>query len=151
MPIGSGRPWCMQRMHGRGSFGVNCTMSRQEPAVLIVDDDETVRRTLGELLTSRGYVVVEASDGDQAWAQLLSEPLDVVVSDLQMPHCDGRELCRRIRQEPSLRDVRIVILSGCADPPDAGELQCDRVLRKPISMRMLLREIEVAPTSAAPR
>jgi CheY-like chemotaxis protein len=128
-------------------------MERHEPAVLIVDDDDAVRRTLVEILASRGYAVVEASDGDQAWAQLQneSEPPDVVVSDLQMPHCDGRELCRRIREDPSLRDIRVVIISGCADPPDARELQCDCVLRKPISVRTLLREIELAPTSAAPR
>lgn len=124
-------------------------MLQIEPAVLIVDDDEAVRRILVELVASRGYAVTEASDGDQAWAQLLTEPHDVVVSDLQMPHCDGRELCRRIREEPSLRDIRVVIVSGCTDLPDPRELECDSVLRKPISLPMLIREIEQAPTSAA--
>jgi CheY-like chemotaxis protein len=124
-------------------------MERFEPAVLIVDDDDAVRRTLVELVASRGYQVVEAADGDQAWARLLNEPADVVVSDLQMPHCDGRELCRRIRGEPSLRDIRVVIVSGGLDLPDAQELRCDSVLRKPISVPTLLREIERAPMSAA--
>jgi len=121
------------------------------PAVLIVDDDETVRRILVELVTSCGYPVTEASDGDQAWAQLLNEPADVVVSDLQMPHCDGRELCERIRREPSLRDIRVIIISGGMDLPDAWELQCDRVLAKPVSVPALLREIDLAPTSVTPR
>ncbi len=124
-------------------------MERFEPAVLIVDDDDSVRRTLVELVASRGYQVVEASDGDQAWAQLLNEPTDVVVSDLQMPHCDGRELCRRIRGEPSLRDIRVVIVTGGLELPDAQELHCDSVLTKPVSVPTLLREIERASTSAA--
>jgi len=121
------------------------------PAVLIVDDDEAVRRILVELVTNRGYPVTEASDGDQAWAQLLNEPSDVVVSDLQMPHCDGHELCQRIRREPSLRDIRVIIISGDMDLPDARELQCDRVLTKPVSVPALLREIELAPMSVASR
>jgi CheY-like chemotaxis protein len=119
-------------------------MQRDEPVVLIVDDDEAVRRTLVELVASRGYAVSEAADGDEAWARLLSGPHDIVVSDLQMPHCDGRELCRRIRREPSLRAIRIVIISGRADLPDARDLECNSVLRKPVSVPMLFHEIEQA-------
>ncbi len=132
-------------MPRRGRVVRDWMMDRFEPAVLIVDDDPAVRRTLAALVASRGYQVVEASDGDQAWSQLLSEPLDVVVSDLQMPHCDGRELCRRIRAEPSLRDIRVVIVSGSLDRLDARDLNCDSVLTKPISVSTLLREIERAP------
>jgi len=117
-------------------------MPREELAVLVVDDDDAVRRIIAEFVTSRGYQVVEASNGDEAWDQLLSEPIDVVVSDLQMPQCDGHELCRRIRHEPSLQGVRVVIITGCLDVPDPHELDCDSVLTKPVSVPMLLREIE---------
>lgn len=110
---------------------------------MVVDDDDAVRSLLVQLVASRGYPVTEAADGDQAWAQLQSGPFDVVVSDLNMPHCDGRELCRRIRREPSLRDIRIVIISGCLDLPGADELDCDSVLTKPVSVPSLLREIEL--------
>jgi CheY-like chemotaxis protein len=126
-------------------------MQEFEPTVLIVDDDEAVRRILVQLLTSRGYPVTEAADGNEAWAQLLDEPHDVVVSDLQMPQCDGRELCERIRGEPTLRDIRIVIISGGSDIPDARELKCDSVLRKPVSLQMLLHEVALARAPAAPR
>jgi CheY-like chemotaxis protein len=127
----------------------DAAMQRGERAVLIVDDDDAVRRILVELVASRGYQVVEACDGDEAWEQLLNEPLDVVVSDLQMPHCDGRELCRRIRAKPALRDIRVVIITGCLDVPDPQQLQCDSVLTKPVSVPMLLREIERAPVARA--
>jgi CheY-like chemotaxis protein len=118
-------------------------MERPAPGVLIVDDNDAVRRVLVELVASRGYPVTEARDGNDAWHQLCQERLDVVVTDLQMPHCDGRELCRRIRGEPAFRDIRIVVISGRADLLDRRELNCDSVLSKPISVPMLLREIEL--------
>jgi CheY-like chemotaxis protein len=120
------------------------SMQRPGPVVLIVDDDAAVRHVLVELVASRGYSVTGACDGDDAWRQLRKARLDVVVSDLQMPRCDGRELCRRIRSEPALRDVRIVVTSGRPDLLDTRELNCDSVLVKPISVPMLLREIELA-------
>jgi CheY-like chemotaxis protein len=119
-------------------------MQRSAPVVLIVDDDEAVRHVLVEFVASRGYSVTEACDGDDAWRQLRNARLDVVVSDLQMPRCDGRELCRRIRGEPAFRDIRIVVISGRSDLLDKRELNCDSVLAKPISVSMLLREIELA-------
>jgi CheY-like chemotaxis protein len=61
-----------------------------------------------------------------------------------MPLCDGRELCRRIRREPSFRNIRVVIISGCIDVLDDEHLECDSVLTKPVSVPMLLREIELA-------
>ena len=111
---------------------------------MVVDDEDEVRRVLVELVRSRGYEVVEASNGDDAWSQLLNRPVDVVVSDLQMPQCDGRELCRRIRAKPSLRDIRVVIISGCDILPHEQELRCDRVLSKPIAGKALFRELELA-------
>jgi CheY-like chemotaxis protein len=125
-------------------------MERSTPSVLIVDDDDTVRRIMVQLVKSCGYRVKEATDGEDAWRQLQRERLDLVVSDLQMPHCDGRELCRRIRREPSFRDVRIVIISGCIDVLDGEHLECDSVLRKPVSIPMLLREIELVRRQPAP-
>jgi two-component system, cell cycle response regulator DivK len=109
--------------------------------VLVVDDDAVVRRILAELVASRGYEVVEATDGDDAWMQLKHTRIAVVISDLQMPRCDGYELCRRIRAEPALRHVRVVIVTGCHEPPDRQHLNCDALLHKPIAVEALLNEI----------
>jgi CheY-like chemotaxis protein len=122
----------------------SAALERLPPVVLIVDDDEAVRRVLVEFVASRGYSVAEACDGDDAWRQLGNSRLHVVVSDLQMPRCDGRELCRRIRSEPAFRDIRIVVISGRSDLLDKREFDCDSVLAKPISISTLLREIELA-------
>jgi CheY-like chemotaxis protein len=116
--------------------------------VLVVDDDEAVRRVLADLVASQGYIVFEASDGHDAWQMLLSCPADVVVSDLQMPHCDGRELCRRIRNHPSMCHVRVLIVTGCAESADTFQIHCDCVLLKPISVPALLHELERMSTQS---
>jgi CheY-like chemotaxis protein len=126
-------------------------MSQLAPAVLIVDDDEAVRRTLVQLVSSRGYKVLEASDGDEAWSVLQTEPLDVVISDLQMPNCDGRELCQRIRDDAAFCDMRVIIISGSPNIPDRETLRCDNVLTKPIALTALIDEIERARTCMAGR
>jgi CheY-like chemotaxis protein len=112
-------------------------MSRAEAkAVLVVDDDRSVRRVLAQLVSSLGYSVFEAEDGQEAWHELLRTRPDIVVSDLQMPNCDGRELCRRIRADPSMRHVRIVIVTGCGEMLECRELHCDVVLAKPIPLEI---------------
>jgi CheY-like chemotaxis protein len=110
--------------------------------VLVVDDDDEVRRVMADLVASRGYTVSEASDGHEAWQKLLRSPADLVVTDLQMPHCDGTELCRRIRSHPAMRHVRILIVTGCEKIPDSHRVHCDRLLSKPVSMSALLEELD---------
>jgi CheY-like chemotaxis protein len=110
------------------------------PAVLVVDDDEIVRRVLVQLVASQGYEVFEASDGQEAWQKLLQRSADVVVSDLQMPECDGRELCRLIRSHPSMRHIRVLIVTG--NPRDAFGVRCDAILSKPVSVPRFFEELE---------
>jgi CheY-like chemotaxis protein len=110
--------------------------------VLVVDDDEPVRQVLAELVESRGYTVCQAADGQEAWQQLLRGGASVVVSDLQMPRCDGQELCRRIRSDPSMSHVVVLIVTGCAEPQEQWQLSCDGILSKPIVVHTFLREID---------
>jgi CheY-like chemotaxis protein len=116
--------------------------SAEAKAVLVVDDDESVRGVLAQMVASLGHNVSEAEDGQDAWDELLRTRPDIVVSDLQMPRCDGRELCERIRSEPSMRHVRIIIITGCEAMVDCRELQCDLVLPKPIPVRTFLAALE---------
>jgi CheY-like chemotaxis protein len=110
-------------------------------AVLIVDDDSSVRRVLAQLLSSCGYAVMEAEDGLDAWDKIRRSHTDIVISDLQMPQCDGSELCRRIRAEPELRHVRVVIITG-GELPERRQLNCDAVFPKPVLVPALLGELE---------
>jgi CheY-like chemotaxis protein len=110
-------------------------------AVLIVDDDSSVRRVLAHVLSSCGYAVMEAEDGLDAWDKIRRSHTDIVISDLQMPQCDGSELCRRIRAEPELQHVRVVIITG-GELPERRQLNCDAVFPKPVLVPALLGELE---------
>jgi CheY-like chemotaxis protein len=99
------------------------------------------------MMSSRGYIVAEAEDGLQAWEKLIRSHMDIVVSDLQMPECDGRELCRRIRAEPTMRHVRVVIVTG-GELAECRQLDCDAVLPKPVLVHALLQELERVSSAA---
>jgi CheY-like chemotaxis protein len=117
---------------------------------LVVDDDDAVRRVLVALLASRGYTVVEATDGQDAWRQLQCRRVDIVVTDLQMPVCDGRELCRRIRGNPATSHLGLLVITGCTDHAERQSLDCDGLFSKPLSLPDFLDEVDRCCQRLAP-
>lgn len=79
--------------------------------VLVVDDSFTVRELERKLLDHHGYEVEVAVDGMDGWNALRNGRFDLVVSDIDMPRMDGIELVRRIRQDPGLKSMPVMILS----------------------------------------
>lgn len=120
----------------------------RQKTVLIVDDDCSVRRVLAQVLSSCGYAVTEAEDGLDAWEKMRGRHTDIVISDLQMPQCDGRELCHRIRAESDMRHVRVLIITG-GEMPDRRQLDCDVILPKPVLVPALLEELERVSSETA--
>ncbi len=82
------------------------------PVVLVVDDSITTRTMEKNLLESAGYTVKTAVDGLEAWALLQSEACDLVVSDVDMPRMDGFELTTRIRDDATLRDLPVILVTA---------------------------------------
>jgi len=82
----------------------------ERPEVLIVDDEEDVRRYLAEVLTPR-YAVRPAANGKAALDRMREQTPDLVISDVVMPHVDGFELCRAIRTDDALRTIPIILLT----------------------------------------
>jgi two-component system response regulator AtoC len=107
----------------------NCT-------VLVVDDDDAVRSSLSEFLTSCGYRVRAAAGGTEALEMLQSEPpVDGVLLDLVMPKVDGFEVLRRMRERPG--HVPVVVLSALSDAEDvvkAMKLGASDYLPKPFEI-----------------
>ena len=85
---------------------------RGQPRVLVVDDSRLSRETAARMLAAAGYHPVTAEDGWEAWEMLGERRFDAVVTDLEMPRVDGFELITRIRREPTLRGLPIVVLSS---------------------------------------
>jgi two-component system, chemotaxis family, sensor kinase CheA len=80
--------------------------------LLVADDSITARTLLQNLLESAGYEVTTAPDGAAAFNVLHSEPFDLVVSDVEMPRMDGFELTKRIRGEPQLAALPVVLVTA---------------------------------------
>ncbi len=84
--------------------------------VLVVDDQFTVRELQRSILEAAGYRVATAVDGRDALQQLGgSLAVDIIVTDLEMPEVDGFELLRRVRQEPALASLPVVVLTSMMD------------------------------------
>jgi len=86
--------------------------------VLIVDDSLTVRELERKLLTSRGYDVTTAVDGEDGWNTLREGRFDMVITDVDMPRLDGIGLVERIRSNSRLRDLPVMIVSYKDRPED---------------------------------
>lgn len=120
-----------------------------ETRVLVVDDESPLRDFVRRNLEVRGYRVNTASNGLEALAAFQTHPFDLVILDLMMPHLDGLETTRRIR-EKSL--VPIVILTALGEEQDkvkAFELGADDYLTKPFGVEELLARIKAVLRRAA--
>ncbi len=112
--------------------------------ILIVDDDEIDRSLLQVVLAQEGHDIYLATDGDEALALCSGTPMDIVITDLQMPKMHGLELISVIR-DLSPRPG-IVVISGTGEPQldMATAMGADRVLSKPISHSELLDTVRSA-------
>jgi two-component system chemotaxis sensor kinase CheA len=86
----------------------------EEKTILVVDDSVTSRLLNQELLAASGFRVLTANDGQQALKVLATSRCDLVLADVQMPKLDGYELTRRIKQDPQLAHIPVVLLTTLA-------------------------------------
>ena len=111
-------------------------------AVLLADDNADLRDYISRLLADHGYEVETVADGEAALAALRARRPDILVTDVMMPRLDGFGLLLAVRQDASLRDLPIVVLSARAGDDakveglDAG---ADDYLTKPFSARRIAR------------
>jgi chemotaxis protein histidine kinase CheA/CheY-like chemotaxis protein len=101
----------------RDSRGRRDTLQRR-PTILVVDDSISIRTLHKSILSGAGYDVILASDGDEAWDVLAQKSVDLVVADILMPGLDGFELTRRIRAEPRLRQLPVILVTTMGEPDD---------------------------------
>ena len=83
--------------------------------VLVADDEPSTRALVAQHLRTRGYMVVEASDGDEALERAYEHLPHVMVLDVMMPGMSGWEVCRRIRETVSLAHTGVVMLTGIGE------------------------------------
>jgi DNA-binding response OmpR family regulator len=128
-------------------------------AALLIDDDARLGALLTEYLGRHEIDVTVAGDGERGLAALRAGRFDVLLLDLMLPGVDGLEICRRLRADPGLAGVPVVMLTARGDEVDrivGLELGADDYLPKPFNPRELLARIRavlrrVASPAAPPR
>ena len=113
----------------------------QEANILVVDDDVRISRIIARDLTSAGYRVKTAANGEEMRRCIKVQQPDIVILDLQMPGEHGLELARKLRQDS---DVGIIIVTGTGDKVDeivGLEGGADDYLTKPVEERALLARV----------
>ncbi|HEY6001596.1 MAG TPA: response regulator, partial [Anaeromyxobacter sp.] len=114
------------------------------PRILVADDSPTTRAAMKTILEIAGYTVAAAADGEEALERLAEAPCQLVVTDVQMPRLDGLALTRRIRTDPRLRSLPVVLVTSLHSPEDraAGlEAGADAYLVKSEVERGMLLEM----------
>src|SRR6476469_10657353 len=85
------------------------------PVVLVADDEPSMLALVGQHIKTMGYEVLEASDGEQAWALAQEHLPDLVILDVMMPGMSGWEVCRKIREDIALAHTAIIMLTGIGE------------------------------------
>jgi len=119
--------------------------------ILVVEDQADNLQILRDLLTSEGYQIVEAQDGEQGVRAAAAERPDLILMDIQLPLLDGYEATRRIKADPALRAIPIIVVTSYSlsgDEAKARAAGCDDFVPKPYSRRQLMAKIrEYLPNS----
>jgi CheY-like chemotaxis protein len=120
----------------------NSTLN-DEKLVLLVDDDSFVRQSMSELLEARGCSVLQAENGQEALDVLKKAPRFpcLVVLDLAMPVMDGRRFLKLRAQDPILRDIPVLVVSGNMQSGEPLE-GIDAYLCKPVNVECLIDIID---------
>ncbi len=107
-------------------------------SVLVVDDEVHIVELLTELLTDESYRVVTARDGREALERLAAERLDLVLSDIMMPHLDGVGLCRQMQADPAYQTIPFIFMSAVSRALLADGCRYAAFVAKPFDLEQML-------------
>lgn len=111
-------------------------------SILVVEDDDSVRKSLLRTLSARGLTTVGARNGMEALQLAAADPPDVIIMDLQLPVMSGSEVAHELRKHAALASIPIIALSATVE--DAATDLFVRMLPKPCSTETLLAAIAEA-------
>ena len=112
--------------------------------ILVVEDQDDNRRILRDVLTSVGFELIEAVTGTEGVRLAQAHRPDLILMDIQLPEIDGHEATRRIKSDPSLHAIPIIVVTSYAlsgDEEEALAAGADAYVTKPFSPRQLLAKV----------
>jgi CheY-like chemotaxis protein len=116
--------------------------------ILLIDDEDLVRKSLGNFLSKQGYEVVACGDGEEALSRVRSEAVDLIVCDVRMPRLDGVETLKALRffyKTHNHKPKPEILITGYADESserEAYEMKVAEYLHKPLDMQDFLGRIQ---------
>ena len=120
-------------------------LTRKGAMVLLVDDEDQLRRVMKDLLERQGYTVVEARDGAQALDEVDRHAPDIVILDLNLPGVDGYSVLSQLRSRPATRQLPVIVLTAKGDEDNEVrvlQLGADDFLTKPFRAKALAARLE---------
>ena len=123
---------------------MSSTSSDAPARILVVEDEPDLGNLLDRTLEDAGYRVLLAEDGIEALERAATEPLDLIVLDLMIPHVDGIEVCRRLKRDTRTARIPVIMLTARQDPADritGLELGADDYVTKPFNLRELVLRV----------
>lgn len=118
--------------------------------ILVVDDEPQISRVLKTTLSSQGYGVRTAADGEEALAEMKNWAPDLIITDLRMPKMDGLELSRRVRRETRIPIIVLSVKGEEMTKVAALDAGADDYVTKPFSTNELLARVRAALRRAVP-
>src|SRR5690349_17126760 len=112
--------------------------------ILVVDDEPQITRVLKTTLSSQGYGIRTAADGNEALHEMKTWSPDLVITDLRMPNMDGLELCRHIRAQSRVPIIVLSVKGEEAVKVKALDAGADDYVTKPFSIKELLARVRAA-------
>ena len=110
--------------------------------ILIVDDDESIRKLLKQELEYAGYIAEEAAEGLDALNKIKHKKYDLIILDVMMPGLSGFDVARVLKNNPDTADIPIIILSVVEDKETGFKIGVERYLIKGVEYPQLLNEVE---------
>lgn len=120
-------------------------MKKDQPVVLVVEDEPAQREVLAFNLDAEGYDVVQAANGEEALIMVDEVMPDIIVLDWMMPNLSGIEVCRRLKMRPETRGISIIMLSAKSEEVDRVrglETGADDYVIKPYSIVELMARVK---------
>lgn len=116
----------------------------ESKSILVVDDEAHILHVVSLKLQNAGFAVTTAPDGEEALEVLAVTPVDLIITDYQMPGITGLELARRVHKEPGKRDLPMLLLTAhglALEQVELGRAGISACLSKPFSPREVLSKV----------
>lgn len=120
-------------------------MARNQPLILVVDDETHILHVVSLKLRNAGYDVVTAEDGEEGLAVALESMPDLVITDFQMPFMTGLEFCQKLKELPQTSAIPALMLTArgfSLSDDDVRRTNVAGVLSKPFSPREVLSRVQ---------